>query len=533
MIFSLALATLLGACTQPVATVEEAMPSPSAENILHAAAPGPVSFEQMRGLVADVLGTDAAAGIVPTSRYVRLRFDDVERMCEHYMRGPVELSPEPLLGETYDVDAAEDGKPRPMYALVESGTPLPEEARCDVLAEYFDPMSPLSGLTPEQAEAVMRALTPATRAATAEYDWYPSGRVEIYDELAKVYVPISGVSVVVTGYKGASDGTVLQTETCITDSEGRYTCKKLFYSLVSERVKWSNLYWNIMEDNANVAYTNSPALDRKPWNLVVRSSSPDRAMQFASAYRAANFMHNNEYCISNMDDNGTSTVNIRCLDEAIPANTDDRFEQSPVASNIMTLFVYCKRKTPFEIHNVVQRELGKAVHRLRVNASTNDYDDFSKVVRESWGELTKYHFAMLEYQGLSALNTIQNFVPDYQADYGFVPARPDALNGQSWFYNTRIDANSQCRTPMFIDIIDDFDQSTWPENFDSSYIKYPQDQLFSRLIAGFYALEKWSLRCKNVSDVELACYAAVQLDLSHMRAIDQLFTVYKELEAAL
>lgn len=503
------------------------MPSPSAENILHAAAPGPVSFEQMRGLVADVLGTDAAAGIVPTSRYVRLRFDDVERMCEHYMRGPVELSPEPLLGETYDVDAAEDGKPRPMYALVESGTPLPEEARCDVLAEYFDPMSPLSGLTPEQAETVMRALTPATRAATSEYDWYPSGRVEIYDELAKVYVPISGVSVVVTGYKGASDGTVLQTETCITDSEGRYTCKKLFYSLVSERVKWSNLYWNIMEDNANVAYTNSPALDRKPWNLVVRSSSSDRAMQFASAYRAANFMHKNGYSVPI-----TATINIRCLDEAVPTNTDDRFEQSVTASGVMTLFIYCKRKTPFEIHNVVQRELGKTIHNLRIYYSGDNYKSYEKVVRESWGELTKYHFAMLEYEGLSALNTIQNFVPDYQAYYGFIPARPDALNGQSWFYNTRIDANSQCRTPMFIDIIDDFDQSTWPENFDLSYIKYPQDELNS-LLDDFSDVEEWSRACKKVTELKAKCRTAVGPDIIQLQAVEKLFKTYEELEAAL
>lgn len=94
-------------------------------------------------------------------------------------------------------------------------------------------------------------------------------------------------------------------------------------------------------------------------------------------------------------------------------------------------------------------------------------------MRESWGEFTNYYFAQHEYRGLNALNKIQTYAPEYQGDYGYIPFRPDALNRQEWFYNTQLDASSQCRTPLFIDILDDFDQGIWPENFSYSYMKYP------------------------------------------------------------
>ena len=525
-ILTLAFASLLYGCTEPIAMAAD--DAPSAEAIEQTKAPAPANFEQMRELVADVLGKDVAARLTPTSRYVRIQFNDVESMCEQYMRGPIEMLPEPLLGETNAGAAVSDKRPRPMYALAESGTPLPENAACEVLAEYFDPTSPLSGLTQAQTEAVMNALNPATRTTPSTNDWYPSGRIEIYDELAKVYVPISGLSVVVTGFKSGTNATVLQTETCITDREGRYSCKQQFYGFVSERVKWANSYWNIMEDNTNVAYTNSSAIDGQPWNLVIRSSSANRDMQFASAYRAANFMHNNDYRFPI-----NTTINIRCLDEAVPANMDDRFEKSASSPGTVTLFIYCKRKTPFQIHNAVQRELGKTMHYLRLYLWGENYEEYGKVIRESWGEFTKYYFAKREYYTLNALNTIQTYVPDYQSYFGFVPARPDALNGQGWFYNTKIDANSQCRTPLFIDIADNFDQSIWPENFDLDFVKYPQDELQLSLYDYFIAMEDLMLASKNISELKAECRTAAVSDMTMLQAVDKFFTTYEELERAL
>ncbi len=51
-------------------------------------------------------------------------------MCEYYMRGLVELSPEPLFGETYVETSVAEDRPRPMYALFESDVPLLPIVKC-------------------------------------------------------------------------------------------------------------------------------------------------------------------------------------------------------------------------------------------------------------------------------------------------------------------------------------------------------------------------------------------------------------------
>ena len=86
---------------------------------------------------------------------------------------------------------------------------------------------------------------------------------------------------------------------------------------------------------------------------------------------------------------------------------------------------------------------------------------------------------------------------------------------------------------MFIDILDDFDQGIWPENFSYSYMKYPQDEFFSLLIGGFSDLEEWSRYCKNVAELKEMCFGAVVPYGTPREEINKLFTVYEELEAAL
>ena len=97
-----------------------------------------------------------------------------------------------------------------------------------------------------------------------------------------------------------------------------------------------------------------------------------------------------------------------------------------------------------------------------------------------------------------------------------------------------MDANSQCRTPMFIDILDEFDQGVWPEYdaFPASII-YPEDEFFSPLINGFRDLETWSRQCKTVDYVKSACAGAVGPYAGPQQAIKKLFKVYDMLEQAL
>lgn len=79
LVLSLAVSALLYGCTQPIATVEET--TPVSRNMFNEEVRAPLNFEQMREIVAGVLGDEVASRITPTSRYVRVQFDDAGRIA--------------------------------------------------------------------------------------------------------------------------------------------------------------------------------------------------------------------------------------------------------------------------------------------------------------------------------------------------------------------------------------------------------------------------------------------------------------------
>lgn len=518
---------MLCACSKDAATCEEAVPAADTETV---EAPAPCNFAQMQQIVAETLGDDVAAGISPTSRYMRFIFTDVNTMLDAYMKGPIALSPLPLQGEIYPQLVTDEDLPQPMYALVESGTPLPEGAECEVLEEYFDPVSPHSGLTDQQSGEIQRVVTrhlSSTRAATV---WKPSGHVEMCEDLTNAYLPIEGVRIYLSGYSSTGQ---LQVETVTTDSDGRYTSTKSYMGGVAEQVQFASAKWAVMQDNVNPAVIVCPTLmDNKAWNVIASNATTDRRpLYYATAFRAAYNMDTNGYVVSN--GKGTSSFAIRCLNEPGTIDDPDTFYQDGSNKNAAILLIYCSGKSVLDIYNVVNRELGKAVHMLKINASTNNYGDFSKLVIDSWGEYTKQYFTDKEYGRQAMLPKIHTYSPAYTAVYGKVVEVPDYINCQDWCYITTMAPYSQTKTPMFIDISDDFNQGIWPGNFPGSAYIYPDDKFSSTQINGFTDLEAWSRSCINPGQLQGKCLEVVGPNRAKMAAINNLFVVYNQLEAAL
>lgn len=527
LLFAIATVATLCACSKDAATVDESQPARSEST--EAELQTPLTFAQTRQIVADVLGDAVAATITPTSRYLKFTFDSTEQMLAELSRGEIEYLPAPMFGEQVEEVTTNEDQPKPMYALVDSNVSLPEGVKCDVLAESFDPRSPLSGLSDEQADRVAQAMMPEMTRAAA--NWTPSGRIEIRDELTNEYIAVANVPVIVTGYKAGSSA-IMQSETCITNSEGRFTCTKQFYGFVSEQVKWSTTYFNILSTTADIAYTNSPALDQKAWNLVLSSSTTDRrAYQYATAYRAANYMHKNGYALRNLINSKYSTLNIACLDQVVPTNVDDEFAPDMNDPTIAQVTIYCKNKSGLDIYNTVHREAGKAVHYLRSYAkSTTDYAGFSKTIIDSWGEFTKYYFAEKEYETMEALDKLHTYTSQYPAFTPYPAAKPDELNLQGWMYDPTVSptATVHRRTPLFIDLYDDFNQKTFPGRLNSFYGEYPSDN-FSR--QNFSEYVTWSQNCKTISSLKTTVVNKVKDDATQKSNAENLFTIYLELES--
>lgn len=255
------------------------------------------------------------------------------------------------------------------------------------------------------------------------------------------------------------------------------------------------------------------------WNYII-SSAKGVNCDYASAYLAAKYMDNNGYRVSD------GTVQICCFDEPVPSNNDDTFQPDEDDTTVMKVLVYCQGKTPLDIMAAVLRETGKAVQNLKINAKNNDYIHYSRVITESWGEFTKSYFLDEYYEELGAIHKLHVYDDLYSPWY----PKPDALNIQSWYYNPTKSPYDQCRTPMFIDILDKCNQGKLDEHITTATAKYPVDAVNVRVNADISDLAYWSVWCKTVESVEINSIATVPEQSNN---ISTLMTLYKELERAL
>lgn len=103
-------AILLGSCTKE-AEMNEALPQ-NTETTMDAFKP--MTFEQTRALVGEVLGSDVAARIEPTSRYVRVFFPNVDRLLEEIRKEGLIYSSLPAPGIEITPVTVQEGQPEPV-----------------------------------------------------------------------------------------------------------------------------------------------------------------------------------------------------------------------------------------------------------------------------------------------------------------------------------------------------------------------------------------------------------------------------------
>ena len=506
-------AILLGSCTKEAEMKNEALPQ-NTETTMDAFKP--MTFEQTRALVGEVLGSDVAERIEPTSRYVRVFFPNVDRLLEEIRKEGLIYSSLPAPGIEITPVTVQEGRPEPVYTVLEGDAQLPDDVEYEVLAEFFAPGDPQSGLTPDEALTVEAAMNTTTRVAT---NWKPSGRVEYRDELTGEDYPIEGLRVVIFGYSSSMQ--MIQ-ETVRTDTDGNFTATKTYAALPgTASIQWQDIKWSILSNSSSLASTGQ-VIDPNTmprWNCII-SSTKSVSYDYATAHLAAKYMNKNGYSVTG------GTVQICCLDEAVPSGSDDRFLPDPYDATVMKVLVYCQDKTPLDIMATVLREMGKAVQWLKINAKNNDYIHYSRVITESWGEFTKWYFLDEYYKELDALYKLHVYDDLYSPWY----PKPDDLNIQLWYYNPTKSPYDQCRTPMFIDLWDNCNQSELDENITTATAKYPVDAVNLKVNADISDLAAWSVSCKKVEAVEALSISTVPEQSNNIRT---LMTLYKELESTL
>lgn len=524
ILFAAALSTLLYGCSQDNATSDE--PIPATQTVQIDEVPAPLNFEQMRQIVGEVLGGDVAATIEPTSRHLRLTFEDQTSMLLATAKGDMDFSPSPIV----DVESVNnEQRPNTMYSLMSSDMPLPDIENCkvEVLEQYCNPLSSLSGLTEQQAALVVERIRKERSMPETRFNdllWKPAGKIRYYDPVLMEYVPVANAVIKLVGHRQMSLEPLYAT--CFTDSEGNYRSDETFYGSVISRILWSSQAWVVFDDDDYSAETVDTLQTYHRWNLDINATTPNRAYDFATVHLALQYMHNTfGYKVV---PSSNICIAIKCLNQVAPEGQDDKFYENFIVPTIM---LYCGNKNAFQIYCATNREAGKVAQYLRIIHKTSmAYSNYSGIITNSWGEFTKFIFPETYYQSKGALLRLHQ----YTTEYGDRTPRPDNLNQQWWHYATFIPANDirNLRTSLFIDIWDDFNQIKWPEFRFTGDMKYPTDRVCYKNVQDII---DWSILCTSVKELKEKVaelpYTATSATMAPAD-VDDLFRVFLELENA-
>lgn len=263
--------------------------------------------------------------------------------------------------------------------------------------------------------------------------WNPSGTIKVWDHVIEDYIPIQGVKVVARRF--------FHTESAFTNEDGYFQTAS-FKNPVKYKIKWETDEYDIRSGTFGQA-----VLERKggkfssPWNLDIEKDKIQ--MYYATVHRAAFRYHYQnidglrrpgyssklKICVydKNGDSYGMNWANIDPFgilpDIQIWAKHDDAYRPS---NGILSTAIH---------------ELAHASHRKYMTGI--QFSQVSDIIVESWARAVQWRVTQIEYSARG--------ISDYD-----VPPWNDVEQRhlQNWDSGW-----SHKYTPLFIDLIDNYNQS--------------------------------------------------------------------------
>lgn len=338
-------------------------------------------------------------------------------------------------------------------------------------------------------------LEPQTRGRSK---WRPAGRITAYDNIVGGAIPLHYVRVRARRW--------FTTHVGYTNADGYYSCNGRFKRPANYSIAWETSRWDIRDGNIVQAYYNGPKKTGN-WDLYI---SANKSIRYATIHRALyRFYFGNTNGLKRPTN--TRKEKIAYLHKKGNGINGDYNRQwgMGVWSDIR---IYGQGSNGWremsEIYSTTSHELGHAAHY------TNNRKTFGKSktnLIESWARCVQYILTNQEYKELGVFNKL----PDYPEN--------NSYNFQVW--NPRMyDRNY---TPLFIDLIDDFNQRTHQGN----NAIYPDDEIHDMPVS---VVQDIVFRSKSFSDVKrlLLDYAAKNKQAAQLynltpETINRLFTVYE------
>ncbi|WP_139279577.1 hypothetical protein [Tangfeifania diversioriginum] len=261
------------------------------------------------------------------------------------------------------------------------------------------------------------------------------------------FIPLEGITVRARRWFTTHEG--------MTDANGDFTCDGTFVRDANYSIKWEKGYYDIRNGDLVQAYFNGPKQTGE-WNLAINAGG--ESIMYATIHRAAyrHFYGDNLGLPRPILPFGNKTK-ICYIDQ----NGGGVFWGDWSAGGILPdIRVFGKwnnqYKTTERVFGTTTHELGHQLHSLYMG--NIQYWQVNKVIYESWAEAVEWALTEKEYRGYGNSNyTYQRGKQDWRR------SDPD------WEYS-----------PVFIDLVDDFNQRNSGVYFDLYHvgsINYPNDEI--------------------------------------------------------
>lgn len=347
-------------------------------------------------------------------------------------------------GTYYHDDYYPEDSPTPQYLVLEND-------RMDVLENYnFEILSEI--LLQENdfdwcTDSIYTLLEKETfRLAGHDYHesgrgakWYPYGKIRAYDDAMNQLIPLHGVKV------RARNWFTIKSD--LTDVNGDYIISNFNENTgVDLSIIWETNQYDIRDGAFKQAeYTGPNEINQQAWNLDILGSM-HKSVRISAVHRAAyRYYYKNTYGLKRPDKN--RHLKLRYYHEN---GTSMMIGWWPVIAEIRIYGTYTNSYLP--IHGVLSTTFHEIAHASHITLRGNiaSYGLVKSEIYESWAEAVEWYLTEKEYLELGFNNI---YTPG--------PEPGDGISGEhnQWRNYPESFEEDDNYTPLFIDLVDDFNQS--------------------------------------------------------------------------
>jgi hypothetical protein len=315
------------------------------------------------------------------------------------------------------------------------------EVKYEILAELYlknDKLkmksSNISDFSYEEIEMKSLELTGNTEDLSdrsLKSSFFPSGRITVYDHVigGQIGVPFAKVRM-------KNWFNIVET---YTSGNGYFTSYNSFPN-VDYSIKWETTDYDIRSGTWGQAYTNGPDESTSAWYLNISSGNNDYC--YATVQRAADRYHYGS--IGGLNRPSTSSKLKYCVYDT--DGTGVNWGNWDFTGIFPDILIYCKTGTNWQASNTIFsttiHETAHSTHISLLYAREIQLAFIDVIIRESWANAVEWYITQKEY--------ISRGVSDYD-----IPGASYVQDHmQLWSKNSNKDY-----TPLFIDLVDDYNQS--------------------------------------------------------------------------